>query len=53
MGDYQGIISMCYWDYLSILNTMKLKNQRASGEEIIHEKVPESNKDMIKRLKEL
>ena len=44
---------MCYWNYLSVLSTMKLKNQRASGKEIIHEKVPESNKDMIKRLKEL
>jgi len=44
---------MCYWDYLSVLKTWNLKNQRNSGEEVIHDKVPQSNKDMIKRLKEL
>ena len=44
---------MCYWDYITILDTMKLKNQRASGKEVIHDKVPQSNKDMIQREKDL
>jgi len=44
---------MCYWDFLSILKTLELKNQRASGKEIIHNEVPQSNKDMIQRLKDI
>lgn len=44
---------MCYWDYLSVLNTWKLKNMRKSGKRIVHDKVPQSNKDMIQREKEL
>ena len=44
---------MCYWDYLSVLKTWKRKNARISGKEIIHDKVPQSNKDMIQREKDL
>lgn len=43
---------MCYWDYISIMNSLKLKNDRAMGKAIVRS-VPQSNKDMIQREKEL
>jgi hypothetical protein len=44
---------MCYWDYISIAKTAELRNKRRSGKPVVHEKVPQSNKDMIQRLKDL
>lgn len=45
-------MDMCYWDFISILDTYSEIEQRKSGKEIIKEGVPQSNKDMIKRLKD-
>jgi len=53
VGNYADILSMSYWDYLTIANTANIKNKRRSGQPIVHEKLPQSNKDMIKRLKDL
>ena len=44
---------MCYWDFLSVLDSAKLRNDRISGKPVVHEEVPQSNKDMIKRMKDI
>lgn len=44
---------MCYWDYLSILQTAELRNKRASGKSIYHDEVSQSSQDMIQREKDL
>lgn len=46
-------MNLCYWDFLSILNSAKIRNDKISGKPTITEGVPRSNKDMIQRLKEL
>lgn len=43
---------MCYWDYMDIMETANTRAKRASGERVVKE-VPQSNKDMIQRTKEL
>jgi len=44
---------MCYWDFLSILNTWKEKKMREAGKSVVKDKVPQSNKDMIQRAKDI
>jgi hypothetical protein len=44
---------MCYWDYLTILETIKRRNAQRKGESFIIKGLPEHSKDMIKRKKEL
>lgn len=44
---------MCYWDFLNVLNSAKLRNERISNKPVVHDKVPQSNKDMIQRMKDL
>jgi len=43
---------MGYWDFLNVLTTLKERNQRKTGKPIVKEGLPESNKDMIRRLKD-
>lgn len=51
-GKYEDLLSMCYWDFLNILDTRKELNLRRSGKPIVKNKVPQSNKDMIQRMKD-
>jgi len=44
---------MCYWDFLNVLNSAKLRNERISNKAAVHNKVPQSNKDMIQRMKDI
>ena len=52
-GGYNEILNMCYWDFISILETAKIKAQREAGKPVIHEEVPQSNKDLINKWKEV
>jgi len=53
VGNYADILAMCYWDFLSILNSAKLRNGRLSHKPVVHNRVPQSNKDMIQRMKDI
>lgn len=52
-GNMSDILKMCYWRFKGILDTMDKVNKIRSGEQIVETKVPQSNKDMIQRLKNL
>jgi hypothetical protein len=43
---------MCYWDFTTVMESAKLRNDRVTGKPVIRD-VPQSNKDMITRAKEL
>jgi len=43
---------MCYWDFLTILEAIKIKNARMSGKPTFKKELPEHSKDMIHRLKD-
>jgi len=43
---------MSYWDFLNIIETLKERNRIRQGKSVVKEGVPESSKDMIKRLKD-
>jgi len=51
VGGYEEIQKMCYWDFISIIETLNVNNKRASGKTITHSKVPKSAQDMINRSK--
>jgi methionine synthase II (cobalamin-independent) len=52
-GNMSDILKMCYWRFKDILDTMNKVNKIRSGEQIVETKVPQSNKDLIKNLKNL
>jgi hypothetical protein len=53
VGGYEDILAMCYWDFLSILDSIKIRNKRMKGEPLTKSELPKSNKDMIERVKNL
>jgi hypothetical protein len=52
-GSYNEFCSMCYWDYLTLIETIKRKNAAAKGESFVIKGLPEHSKDMIKRRKDM
>ncbi len=44
---------MCYWEFLQLLNNLKEFNARKAGKSVVKDKVPQSNKDMIQRMKDM
>jgi hypothetical protein len=52
-GNMSDILKMSYWRFKDILDTMNKVNKIRSGEQIVETKVPQSNKDLIQRLKNL
>jgi hypothetical protein len=53
VGNYADILQICYWDFLSILESARIRNAKLSGSPVTKKEVPQSNKDMITRLKEM
>ena len=53
VGGYEEIQKMCYWDFLSIIETLNINNKRSSGKTVTHNKIPQSSQDMINRAKGL
>ena len=45
-------MSLSYWDFINILNTRNEIMMRKAGKSVVKDKVPQSNKDMIQRLKD-
>lgn len=52
-GNYDDILNMCYWDYLTILDSVKRQNNEASGKPFVlnNGELPESSKHMIEKRK--
>lgn len=52
-GNYQDILQMCYWDYLTILQTIRRQAAEAKGEPflLVQGELPEHSKAMIERRK--
>lgn len=45
-------MKMCYWDYRNIVRTANYNNRKAAGLPVV-KPIRRSNKDMIKRAKDL
>jgi hypothetical protein len=52
-GNIEDILSMNYWRFLDIVHTLNKIKTIESGGQIVETKVPQSNKDLIQRLKNL
>jgi len=52
-GNIEDILSMNYWRFLGVIQTLNKIKTIESGGQIIETKVPQSSKDMIQRLKDL
>lgn len=44
---------MCYWDFLLLMKHLKDYNARKNGKTVVKDSVPQSNKDMIQRMKDM
>ena len=51
VGGYEEILHMCYWDFISIIETLNNNKKRSSGKRVTHDKIPQSSQDMIDRSK--
>lgn len=52
-GNMSDILKMNYWRFRNVLKTMEKIHNIESGKQVVDTKVPQSNKDMIARFKEL
>jgi predicted metal-binding transcription factor (methanogenesis marker protein 9) len=53
MGNMQDILHMDLEDFIRIKNELEREQKISSGEPILHDVLPNENKSMIQRAKEL
>ena len=53
VGNMDDLLKMNYWRFLDIINALNKINKIKNGEQIYDTKVPNSNKEMIQKLKNL